>query len=200
MNQDREIERMRLLGLTAEYLLEHGVLDLRLRTLGDAIGTSHRVLLYYFASKQELIAEALDEAARKASVRDASLLGPHGAGPVEAELQRVWQLISAPRQLPLIRLFLQVVAVAIHDQSRYSGFLEALNSEWAQAYRTYLTALGVPLDTAAGIAAEIIGLQRGLQLELAVGGSVESVNRSFAAAASGWTQRIESAAGSGAPA
>jgi len=191
MSQEREIERMRLLGLTADYLLEHGVLDLRLRTLGEAIGTSHRVLLYYFASKQELITDALEEAARTASVRDATLLGPHGTGPVEAELVRVWKLISAPSQLPLIRLFLQVVAVAIHDTSRYVAFLDGLNSEWVQAYRHYLLGHHVPGEAASAIASEIIGLQRGLQLELAVGGSSQSVDRSFVTAARGWAARIE---------
>ena len=191
MSQEREIERMRLLGLTADYLLENGVLDLRLRTLGEAIGTSHRVLLYYFASKQELIADALEEAARTSSVRDPALLGPHGTGPVEAELVRVWKLISAPSQLPLIRLFLQVVAVAIHDASRYVAFLEGLNSEWAQAYRHYLVGHNVPGEVASAIASEIIGLQRGLQLELAVGGSSQNVDRSFATAARGWAARIE---------
>lgn len=191
MSQVRENERMRLLGLTADYLLRHGVINLRLRTLGEAIGTSHRVLLYYFASKQELITAALDEAARTASVRDASLFGPTGTGPVEAELMRVWKLVSAPAQLPLIKLFLQVVAVAIHDSSRYVEFLEGLNSEWALAYREYLAGHAVPDDDASAIAAEIIGLQRGLQLELAVGGSSVSVDRSFEAAARGWVARIE---------
>jgi AcrR family transcriptional regulator len=191
MNQVKEIERMRLLRLTAEYLLEHGVLDLRLRSLGDAIGTSHRVLLYYFESKQALITAALDEAARTSSVRDATILGPRGTGPVEAELVRVWTLVSAPSQLPLIRLFLQVVAVAIHDTPRYAGFLERLGSEWALAYREYLVGHGVPPDDAVAIAAEIIGMQRGLQLELAVGGSSQSVDRSFATAARGWAARVE---------
>jgi len=194
MSQEKSIERMRLLGLTADYLLEHGVLDLRLRTLGVAIGSSHRVLLYYFASKEELIAEALDEAARKASVRDASLLGPQGTGPVVEELTRVWRLVSAPAQLPLIRLFLQVVAVAIHDSTRYAGFLEGLTTEWAAAYREYFGALGMPDEESIAIAAEIVGLQRGLQLELAVGGSPEDVDRSFATAARSWAARIEQAA------
>ena len=191
MSQIRENERMRLLGLTADYLLQHGVINLRLRALGDAIGTSHRVLLYYFASKQELITAALDEAARTASVRDASLFGPTGTGPIEPELVRVWKLVSAPAQLPLIKLFLQVVAVAIHDSSRYVEFLEGLNSEWAIAYREYLAGHAVPDDDASVIAAEIIGLQRGLQLELAVGGSPEGVDRSFEAAVRGWVARIE---------
>ena len=185
-------ERERLLELTARHFLEHGVLDLSLRTLGDAVGSSHRVLLYYFDSRERLIAEALDEAARLTSVRDASLLGPSGTdADVGAELLRVWRLISAPDQLPLIRLFLQVVALALHNPEPYASFLDGLQTEWAEAYGAYLANHGVPRREAEDIAAEIVGLQRGLQLELAIGGSAEMLDRAFAAAAGRWAERVE---------
>jgi AcrR family transcriptional regulator len=183
-------ERQRLLGLTADYLLKRGVLDLRLRTLGEAIGSSHRVLLYYFESREQLVAEALDEAARRASVRDATLLGPSGAGAVDVELIRVWRRISGPEQLPLIRLFLQVVAMALHDEQRYAGFLGSLEDEWGGAYERYLAGHGVPQDEARELSREIVGLQRGLQLELAIGGSPDLLDRSFAAAAQHWSARV----------
>lgn len=191
MGEDRSTEeRERLLGLTADYLLEHGVLELRLRTLGEAIGSSHRVLLYYFASKEELVTEALDEAGRVSSVRDAGLLGPSGTGDVEDELVRVWTLVSAPAQLPLIRLFLQVVALALHDSQRYARFLDTLTTEWAHAYEAFFVSHGVPADAARQLTVEVIGLQRGLQFELAVGGSPTGVAASFAVAASGWARRV----------
>ena len=184
-------ERDRLLSLAADYLLEHGVIELRLRTLGDAIGTSHRVLLYYFGSRERLITEALAAAARASSVRDAALLGPRGDDPdVAAELVRVWRLISAPQQLPLIRLFFQVVAAALHDASRYEAFLGSLHTEWSRAYVDYLAGHGVPAQASRELAAEIIGLQRGLQFELAVGGSAPALDRSFAAAAQRWAALV----------
>jgi AcrR family transcriptional regulator len=188
----RNDERERLLGLVADYLLEKGVLDLRLRTLGEAVGVSHRVLLYYFESREQLIAEALDEAARRASVRDATLLGPSGSGPVHVELIRVWKRISGKEQLPLIRLFLQVVALALHDADRYVGFLGSLESEWSSAYEEYLVGHRVPRAEARELSREIIGLQRGLQLELAVGGSSELLDRTFTAAAERWGHRVAS--------
>ena len=185
-------ERERLLELTARYFLEHGVLDLSLRTLGEAVGSSHRVLLYYFDSRERLISEGLDEAARLTSVRDATLLGPTGTDPdVRGELERVWRLISAADQLPLIRLFLQVVALALHNPEPYAAFLDGLQSEWSGAYGAYLVQHGVPRGEADDIAAEIVGLQRGLQLELAIGSSPEMVERVFLAAAGRWAQRVD---------
>jgi AcrR family transcriptional regulator len=185
-------ERERLLELTAQHFLRHGVLETSLRALGAAVGSSHRVLLYYFDSRERLISEALDEAARLGSVRDAALLGPSGDdADVRGELVRVWTRISAPDQLPLIRLFLQVVALALHNPRPYASFLDGLHTEWTTAYGDYLAGHGVPRDEADDIAAEIVGLQRGLQLELAIGGSAEMLDRAFLAAAGRWAERVE---------
>jgi AcrR family transcriptional regulator len=184
-------ERKRLLELTARYLLQHGVLDMSLRTVGDAIGSSHRVLLYYFDSREELIAEALEEAAHLSAVRDAFMVGPNGtASDVRGELRRVWKTVSAKEQLPFIRLFLQVVALALHDSTRYEKFLDDLPRDWAAAYARYLEGHGLPDDAASELAAEIVGLQRGLQLELAIGSSPEMIDRVFDAAAGRWAERV----------
>ncbi|WP_411699223.1 hypothetical protein [Conyzicola sp.] len=186
-------ERERLLELSARFLLEHGVLDLSLRTLADAIGSSHRVLLYYFDSRETLITDALDEAARLSSVRDASLLGPNGTdADVEQELVRVWRLVSADDQLPLIRLFVQVVALALHNPGPYKNFVDGLQTEWVSAYAAYLRQHGVRPSEADDLAAEIVGLQRGLQLERAIGGSSDMLDRAFAAAAGRWAERVAS--------
>jgi len=50
-DQRPESEPDRLLRLTAGYVLEHGIADLTLRRLGQAIGTNNRMLLYYFGSR-----------------------------------------------------------------------------------------------------------------------------------------------------
>jgi hypothetical protein len=87
---------------------------------------------------------------------------------------------------------MQVVAVALHDETRYAGFLEGLQSEWTGAYRGFLVSHGVPEDEARELSIEIVGLQRGLQFELALGGSSELLDRSFAGAAERWSRRIAS--------
>ena len=51
--------RAELLDGVANYILSNGLADLSLRPLATAIGTSPRMLLYFFGSKERLIAEAL---------------------------------------------------------------------------------------------------------------------------------------------
>jgi AcrR family transcriptional regulator len=51
--------RAELLDEAADYILSNGLADLSLRPLAVAINTSPRMLLYFFDSKERLIAEAL---------------------------------------------------------------------------------------------------------------------------------------------
>ena len=49
--------RDRLLTAVSEYVASHGLSDFSLREVAAAIGTSHRMLLYHFGSKELLLVE-----------------------------------------------------------------------------------------------------------------------------------------------
>ena len=53
--------RNRLKAKAADFMLKHGMLDLSLRPLAKALGTSARMLIYHFGSREGLIRAALDE-------------------------------------------------------------------------------------------------------------------------------------------
>src|SRR6266576_3152420 len=53
--------RDRLLQDCLSYFLRHGVANLSLRPLAAAVGTSARMLLHYFGSKEALIAEVMEQ-------------------------------------------------------------------------------------------------------------------------------------------
>src|ERR1043166_6137946 len=53
--------RDRLLQSCLTYFLRHGVANLSLRPLAAAVGTSARMLLHYFGSKEALIAEVMGQ-------------------------------------------------------------------------------------------------------------------------------------------
>jgi AcrR family transcriptional regulator len=52
--------RATLLPLLAAHVLEHGIAGLTLRPLARAVGTSDRMLLYHFGTKEKLLTELLD--------------------------------------------------------------------------------------------------------------------------------------------
>jgi AcrR family transcriptional regulator len=85
-------------------VLEHGLAGTSLRPLATALGTSPRMLLYDFGTKEQLIHEVLAEIRR----REEHLL--------EADvrsLEDVWRWISAPEREPFLRLFFEIYVDAL---------------------------------------------------------------------------------------
>ena len=52
-----EARRRELLEACVDYVCRHGLADLSLRPLAKAVGSSPRVLLHYFESKENLVVE-----------------------------------------------------------------------------------------------------------------------------------------------
>jgi AcrR family transcriptional regulator len=114
--------RAAVLAKAADYVLEQGLAGLSLRPLAKALGTSPRMLLYDFESKERLIHEVLAEIRR----REAGLL--------EAEvhtLEDVWAWIAAPEREPFLRLFFEVYVAGLAK-----GEAEPLVRDWLDFLRT----------------------------------------------------------------
>src|SRR6478735_4166222 len=86
-------ERRQVLAEAAtDYVLEHGLLDLSLRPLAKALGTSDRMLLYHFRDKPDLVATVL-RVSNDRSVSAIRAMTP-SAGPHAAVLD-LWTVVSA---------------------------------------------------------------------------------------------------------
>src|ERR1700745_3507087 len=94
--------RERLLAAAVDQAMRGGIADQSLRELAAAIGTSHRMLLYHFGSREGLLAAvtlAVEEAER-ATLRQ--------AGPISADdARRFWAHYSDPALWPQERLFFE---------------------------------------------------------------------------------------------
>src|ERR1051326_9167882 len=116
--------RGKTLAQAADYVLEHGLEGLSLRPLARALGTSPRMLLYDFGSKEQLVHEVLAEIRR----REESLIGAE-----VRSLEDVWRWISAPEREPFLRLFYEtyVASLARGDASPFvREWLEFLERSW----------------------------------------------------------------------
>src|SRR5256885_16353177 len=92
--------RDRTLALVADYVLEHGLEGVSLRPLAAALGTSTRMLLYDFGSKEALLDEALAEIRRRLAERLADMQsGRDDAVTLGGE----WEWVSAQERIPVIR-------------------------------------------------------------------------------------------------
>src|SRR3954466_507328 len=95
--------RERLLAAAMEHVAEHGVGDLSLRALAAALGTSHRMLIYHFGSREGLLIEVIRtvEAQQRAALDD--FLADPDASPADT-MRRMWQRLADPALHPNERL------------------------------------------------------------------------------------------------
>jgi AcrR family transcriptional regulator len=167
-------ERERLLALATDVCLAEGVSTLTLRSLGTAVGSNNRMLLYYFGSKERLVLEALAEAARRHWVLSDAV--PAEPGEMEAWLCRSWRALVAPANRAFMRLFLEVAGLAVQHPDRFTGFVASLEPFTTLVVASLRNQGAAPAE-ARDLATEIVALWRGLQYELAAGGDVRRVNR-----------------------
>src|SRR5215468_8037627 len=108
-NRQRPVE---LLDAIVDHLATHGVAELSLRPLAKAVGSSPRVLLYYFGSKEELVVKALARLRERQRARYEQMKRARFASPREA-CHAIWRSMSAPASEPLFRMFFEAYALAL---------------------------------------------------------------------------------------
>jgi AcrR family transcriptional regulator len=156
--------REALLDAIADYVLTHGLADMSLRPLAAALGTSPRMLLYYFGSKEQLVADALAAArARQAASSRAWLAQQPQLEPADL-LRRFWRW-QLDEQDAFLRLFFEVYGLALQDHRRFPGFLERAVADWLDFIGTLLRQAGLSAARARTAATAVIAGYRGLLLD-----------------------------------
>ncbi|MGV9910416.1 TetR family transcriptional regulator [Streptomyces tendae] len=123
--------RNELLEAAYRYALTHGLADLSLRPLAEAVGSSPRVLLFLFESKDGLL-RALLARARADELALLDRVGqpdrPAGLAPA---VERVWTWLAAKEHRPLLRLWAEAYARSLtHPEGAWAGFARATVDDW----------------------------------------------------------------------
>jgi AcrR family transcriptional regulator len=121
--------QLELLEKSYAYALAHGLADLSLRPLAVAIGSSPRVLLFLFGSKDGLVRAVLARARAEKLAMLADLGPTHGS--IGALVERVWDWLVQPRYRPLLTLWVEGYARSLVDpDGAWSGFAKATVEDW----------------------------------------------------------------------
>src|ERR1700761_8173970 len=102
----------RLLSAVVDVALAGGITDLSLRAIAEAAGTSHRMLIHHFGSREGLLVEVIREVEAQ---QRAALIGlSGGSGQVtEDQADQFWQHLRSPELAPQERLFFEVYGQAL---------------------------------------------------------------------------------------
>lgn len=173
--------RAELLERATDYALEAGIAGLSLRPLAAALGTSPRMLVYHFGSRDVLVRDIL-QAIRDRQRRhfEDSLTRGGGALPSATEaLRRHWRWITHSAQRQYVRAIAEVHGLALRDPEQYLPIL----ADWTRDWLDFLTERGrvhgIPWRLDRARATLLIDTLRGLSLDLLSTGDRRRVNSAF---------------------
>ena len=160
----RRSPREALLSAVADYPLENGLADLSLRPLASATGTSARMLIYHFGSKERLIVDAMDEIRDRQRGLARKWIRGHPAATLEDLLHFAWSWIAAPEHEAYGRLFLQVVGRGMRGGKHLAEFARATFQDWVSWIQLRFEKTGWKPESASALAILTVSTMRGLAL------------------------------------
>jgi AcrR family transcriptional regulator len=168
--------RDRLLAATVEYVVANGLGNLSLRELAPAIGTSHRMLIYHFGSKEGLLVAVIRsvEAAQRDFFGQVLLTQPD-LSPGDG-IRLMWRHFTDTQFAPHERLFFEIYAQALQGRPGTTGLLDDVVDAWIEPVAAYAIERGVPAEAARADARLGVAVIRGLLLDLLATGNRSAVD------------------------
>jgi AcrR family transcriptional regulator len=164
--QADERRRAELLDAVIDVFARGGIGNRSLREIGEAVGTSHRMLLHHFGSRDELLLAIVEEVERRQSATLADL--PDDAPKALAEM---WAELRRPRLRPFERLFFECYARGAQGEAPFTRLLPAAVDGWLAAADRRSRGTVDPAMARLGLA-----VTRGLLLDLVATGDRRGVD------------------------
>ncbi|KUH69030.1 TetR family transcriptional regulator [Mycolicibacterium novocastrense] len=111
-------------GVVAE-VSRNGIGDRSLRDLAAAVGTSHRMLLHHFGSRDELLLAIVGEVEQ----RQMAMASELPADPAEA-VAAMWANLRRPELRPFERLFFECYARGVQGEQPFARMLPTAVEDW----------------------------------------------------------------------
>ena len=166
-----------LLELAYHYVLVHGLADMSLRPLAKAIGSSPRVLLFLYGSKDNLIRALLDRARSDELAAVAAFRETGSPADLIDSARQVWHWLSAESHRHLLGLWVEAYARSLVDpDGPWAGFAAQTVQDWLGL----LASRQLPRRRGRAGAAErtaVLAVLRGAMLDLLATGDVARTSR-----------------------
>ena len=160
-----------------DHVLEHGLIGLSLRPLAADLGTSDRMLLYHFGSKDELVAAVL----RTANARSTDYLrNMSPSKDLRAAVRDLWAAMLVPHVDRCTRLYVEAAALGLFGQEPYASVVREANEHWSAALVDHLARSGVRRPLARRAARLVDAAFMGFQLDLPLDVSTRDRSRAVA--------------------
>lgn len=175
-----ESTKQQLLDASIGWVATHGIGELSMRQLAAALGTSHRMLIFHFGSKEKLWIEIVRTVEQREREQVRALL-PDPDKPVGEAMWTAWKHISDPSLWANERLFFELYGQALRGRPHTVEFLDGIVDDWIEPVAEASIARGVPDLLARAQARLGVAVTRGLLLDLLATGDTDAVDRAMAA-------------------
>ena len=165
--------RQELLDAVVKECAERGIGDRSLRDVAAAVGTSHRMLLHHFGSRNELLLAIVDEVER----RQRALLPELPIQPAAA-MAAMWADLRRPELRPFERLFFECYARGVQGEQPFARMLPGAVEAWladAAAADPALARLG--LAVMRGLLLDLVGTEDDAGVDAAAQAFIDLVGR-----------------------
>ncbi|MET9187195.1 TetR/AcrR family transcriptional regulator [Streptomyces tendae] len=163
--------RDRILDACVDHALRHGLPD-RLEPFAAASGTSARMLIYHFGTRDALLRETLRRARRRQRDFFGDLVSPRPEEPYPSTLRRAWRVMTGPAGRPYLTMFGRLRENA--GQQLWPGFSRESTTDWLQPLEDGMRSIGRP-----ELATLVLAVVRGLIMDIETTGDVSRADRAF---------------------
>jgi AcrR family transcriptional regulator len=171
------VRRQELLEAVVAELARGGIGDRSLRDIASAVGTSHRMLIHHFGSREGLLTEVV----RTIEVDQRSFLASLELPP-DAAMTAMWKRLRDPGLWPAERLFFECYARACRGEQPYASLLPGLVDDWLERSVALDPDAASPDDPQARARARVgLATFRGLLLDLVATEDRSGVDAAFEA-------------------
>ncbi|MBV8953456.1 MAG: TetR/AcrR family transcriptional regulator [Solirubrobacterales bacterium] len=139
--------------------------EITLRDLAAALGTSSRMLVHHFGSRDRLIAAALAHARRQLLETVRAQLTEQNPHDLHSLVTALHTIVVDPINRPFFRLFDQVNALAQTQPDRFPGFGRASVHDWLPQLTELLAPSSTDFTDAQAQATLALAVIRGLMLD-----------------------------------
>lgn len=169
--------KQRLLAGTLDYLREHGIADITLRQLAEQLGTSHRILIYHFGTKEGLLVAVVEEIERDQQ-RWLQSLWERDLTPMEL-IRLSWDRTRDPQLDRQLRLFVEIYGHALQGRAHTTPLLSTLVDAWLKPVGHLFKRMGMTHAQARIHARLYVATLRGLMLDLLTTADYKAINTTW---------------------
>jgi AcrR family transcriptional regulator len=169
------VSRASLLADAVEHFAKNGIGDASLRAIATSIGTSHRMLIYHFGSREGLLAEVV----RTVEQQQRDLLAELSDLPVAEQSELFWRRVTEAA-LVYGPLFFELSAHAMQELPHTESLKADLVNVWLPPLIDLCIRAGIPADQAPAYARLGLAASRGLLFDLLLTGDRAGVDEAAA--------------------